>query len=61
MAREIWRIFIFHIAKNRIIQYIINQEEHHAKKTFRREYLNLLKSFEIKFDDLYIFEFTIDI
>jgi putative transposase len=43
--------------RNRVIQYIINQEEHHAKKTFRLEYLNLLKKFEIEFNDHYIFEF----
>lgn len=43
--------------RNRVIQYIINQEEHHAKKKFRHEYLNLLKKFEIEFNDHYIFEF----
>ncbi len=43
--------------RNRVIQYIINQEEHHTKKTFRYEYLNLLKKFEIEFDDHYVFEF----
>lgn len=43
--------------RNRVIQYIINQEEHHSKKTFRHEYLNLLKKFEIEFDDHYVFEF----
>ena len=30
-----------------IIKYVMNQEEHHAKKTFRQEYLSFLKSYTI--------------
>ena len=40
-----------------VIKYIIKQEEHHHKKTFREEYLSILKSFEISFDERYIFDF----
>lgn len=43
--------------RNDVIKYIINQEEHHKNKTFREEYLDLLKKFEIKFEDKYLFEF----
>jgi putative transposase len=43
--------------RNNVIQYIMKQEEHHHQKTFREEYLELLKSFEIKFEEQYIFEF----
>jgi len=43
--------------RNNVIQYIINQEEHHRKKTFREEYLELLRLFEIDFNEQYIFEF----
>ena len=43
--------------RNSVIQYIMNQETHHATKTFREEYLALLKNFEIEFDDKYLFEF----
>ena len=35
----------------------MNQELHHKKRTFREEYLELLKKFEIKFDEKYLFEF----
>ena len=35
----------------------MKQEEHHKKKTFREEYLELLKLFEINFDENYVFEF----
>ena len=39
-----------------VIKYILNQEEHHRKKTFREEYFELLKEFEIEFDEKYLFE-----
>jgi putative transposase len=38
-----------------IVQYINNQKEHHSKRSFLEEYLDLLKEFEIEFDDHYIF------
>lgn len=40
-----------------VIRYVMNQEEHHAKKTFREEYLELLKKFEIPYDEKFVFEF----
>jgi len=39
-----------------IIQYIQNQEEHHRKKSFIEEYEELLKVFEVEYDQRYIFE-----
>lgn len=41
---------------NMIYKYIQNQEEHHSKKTFRDEYLNLLKEFKIEYAEQYIFQ-----
>lgn len=41
----------------RVYQYIKNQESHHNKKTFREEYLEILKKSEIDFDSNYLFEF----
>jgi len=43
--------------RDTVIHYIMNQEEHHKKKTFREEYLEALKKFDIQFDDVYNFEF----
>ncbi|MGI6047754.1 MAG: IS200/IS605 family transposase [Petrimonas sp.] len=43
--------------RDRVIQYILNQEQHHKQKTFREEYLDLLKKFEIEFKNEYVFEF----
>jgi REP element-mobilizing transposase RayT len=43
--------------RNNVIQYIMNQEERHKKKTFKEEYLELLNKFEIEYKDEYVFEF----
>jgi len=37
-----------------VVKYINNQELHHRKKTFRDEYIELLKKFNISFDEKYI-------
>jgi len=37
-----------------VVKYIMNQEEHHKKKTFRAEYIELLKRFKIEYDEQYI-------
>jgi putative transposase len=37
-----------------VIKYIMNQEKHHKRKTFREEYIELLEQFRIKYDQRYI-------
>ncbi|MDQ3112066.1 MAG: IS200/IS605 family transposase [Bacteroidota bacterium] len=39
-----------------VANYIHNQKEHHAKKSFRTEYLELLKESDIEYDEKYLFE-----
>ena len=39
-----------------LIKYIRNQEEHHKKRTFKEENLDMLKQFQIEYDDKYLFE-----
>ena len=39
-----------------VYDYILNQEEHHVKKTFKEEYIDLLKKFEIQYDEKYLFD-----
>lgn len=39
----------------KVIKYIQNQKEHHKKKSFREEYLEFLKAFQIDFNESYIF------
>ena len=37
-----------------VVKYINNQEKHHKKKPFRDEYLELLKKYNVMFDEKYI-------
>ncbi len=39
-----------------VIEYILNQEAHHHKKTFIEEYKQLLEIFQIEYDERYIFK-----
>jgi hypothetical protein len=39
-----------------VINYIKNQERHHTGKTFREEYLEFLKLYEIDYDERFIFK-----
>ena len=39
-----------------VIRYIQNQQKHHAKKSFRNEYLELLEKFGVEYDQKYIFK-----
>ena len=38
-----------------IVNYIKNQEKHHSQKTFREEYLEILKRFNVSYEEKYIF------
>lgn len=40
-----------------VVKYILNQDEHHQKKTFKKEYLEMLKKNKIEFKNEYLFEF----
>jgi REP element-mobilizing transposase RayT len=40
-----------------VINYIKNQKEHHSKKSFKEEYIAMLKKFEIEYNEKYLFEF----
>ncbi len=41
--------------KDRLIDYIKNQEQHHKKFSFEDEYRTLLEEYGIKFDEKYLF------
>lgn len=45
-----------HSDLTRVINYIENQKTHHAVKSFRDEYLELLNEFEIDFKSEYLYE-----
>ena len=50
-----------HSQIDNVIKYILTQEEHHKKKPFREEYLEMLEKNDIIFRDEYVFEFFNDI
>lgn len=39
-----------------VYKYIVNQERHHFHQTFIDEYVDLLKKFDVPYDERYIFE-----
>lgn len=41
---------------DKVVNYILKQEEHHKKVTFRDEYIAFLKLFNIQYNDLYTFK-----
>lgn len=43
-----------------VVKYILNQEKHHKKESFKNEYLEILRKNNIKFNDKYIFDFFDD-
>ena len=45
-----------HSQIEQVYQYILKQEEHHHKMTFKEEYLDFLKKFEVEYDEKYLFE-----
>jgi len=40
-----------------VYQYILNQERHHQKRSFKEEYIELLQKFKIKYKDEFLFDF----
>jgi putative transposase len=47
-----------HSALDKVIGYIKNQKEHHKKSSFRDEYLEFLKKYEIEYSDERLFEWV---
>ncbi len=45
-----------HSQLNKVIAYIMNQKEHHCKRTFKEEYMELKKKIEVEFKEEYLFE-----
>ena len=39
-----------------VAKYVLNQKAHHKKVTFKEEYIDFLKKFEIEHDEKYLFE-----
>ena len=61
MGRFEWQVGFgaFSYSRSRLddlVKYIKNQEKHHMHKTFREEYLEILKRFNVNYDERYIFD-----
>ena len=41
----------------KVVDYILNQPQHHKRKTFQQEYKEFLQKFEIEYKEEYFFEF----
>jgi len=55
--QEGYGVFSYHRSLiDTVYNYIKNQEEHHKVHTFRNEYLDLLKEFEVEYDEQYLFQ-----
>jgi len=40
---------------DRVVKYIHNQKEHHRTKTFRDEYIGILREYDVDYNEKYIF------
>ncbi|MCK9450458.1 MAG: IS200/IS605 family transposase [Bacteroidales bacterium] len=45
-----------HSQIEQVYNYILNQEDHHYKKSFREEYLDFLQEFQIEYNEKYLFD-----
>jgi len=50
-----------HLQIDTVAKYVLNQEEHHKKTSFREEYMELLKTYKIDYKDEYVFNFFEDV
>ena len=39
-----------------VYKYVMNQKEHHKKQTFKEEYIDFLKKFDVEYDEKYLFD-----
>ncbi|MFN4254004.1 MAG: IS200/IS605 family transposase [Saprospiraceae bacterium] len=46
-----------HSQLDAVAKYVMNQKEHHQRKTFEEEYRDFLAKFDVPFDERYLFEF----
>lgn len=45
-----------HSQIDKVYNYILNQEKHHQKKTFKDEYIQFLEKFQVPYEERYLFE-----
>jgi putative transposase len=45
-----------HSSLDNVAKYVLNQKEHHRKKTFKEEYIEFLEKFEVDYKPEYLFD-----
>lgn len=50
-----------HSQIDNVIKYILNQEKHHKKLSFKEEYKKILTSFNVEYQDAFLFDWFDDI
>ena len=55
-SRYLYPTLYAHSQLDAVARYIINQEEHHSRQTFREEYLAFLKRFDVPYNPKYVFD-----
>ncbi|AFH50541.1 Transposase [Ignavibacterium album JCM 16511] len=50
-----------HSQIDNVIKYILNQEKHHKKLSFKEEYKKILTSFNIEYQDAFLFDWFDDV
>lgn len=43
-----------------VVKYIMNQKQHHRKQTFKDEYFQFLKNFNIQYEEKYLFDWVLN-
>ena len=49
-----------HSQIDQVYQYILKQEEHHKKQSFRDEYLEFLRKFEVPYEERFLFKWVLE-
>lgn len=56
--QEGYGIFSYSRSQKEVVRnYILNQAEHHQRKSFREEYLDFLQKFAVDYEEKYLFDF----
>jgi hypothetical protein len=56
LARRIRRVSVSQSDVERVKRYIENQEEHHRRRTFKDEFRDYLKKYEVPYDERYVWD-----
>lgn len=50
---------VSHSQLDKVIRYILSQKDHHKRRSFKDEYIELLRKYMIEYDERYLFDWII--